>query len=131
MKTYEWYQSLIKPRWAPPSWLFGPVWSVLYVLIAVSYGYVGYLYFTKRIPFVVLLPFILNIIFNLAFTPLQFGLRSNGLAAVDIILVLVTLVWALFVIQPYAKWVSNINIPYLLWVCFATVLQLAITFMNR
>lgn len=131
MKTYEWYQVLQKPSWAPPSWLFGPVWTVLYILMAVSYGYVGYLFFTKKIPFVVVLPFILNLAFNLVFTPIQFGLRSNVLAALDIMLVLATLVWALVTIYPYAKWVSFINIPYLLWVCFATVLQLTITFLNR
>lgn len=131
MKTYEWYQTLLKPKWAPPSWIFGPVWTVLYALIAVSYGYVIYLYFTKKIPFIVLLPFILNIIFNLAFTPLQFGLRNNVLASIDILLVLLTLIWALVAIYPYTRWVSLINIPYLLWVCFASVLQLTITFLNR
>ncbi len=130
MKTYEWYQTLIKPSWAPPAWLFGPVWTVLYVLIAASYGYVGYLYFTKKISFIVLLPFLLNLIFNLIFTPIQFGLRSNLLAAVDILLVLSTLVWALLAIYPFAKWVAFINGPYLLWVCFATVLQLTVTFLN-
>ena len=129
--TYSWYQSLIKPSWAPPSFLFGPVWSVLYVLIAVSYGYVGYLYFTKKIPFIVLLPFILNIIFNLIFTPIQFGLQSNILAAIDILLVLGTLIWALYSIFPYVPWVSYINIPYTLWVCFATVLQITITYLNK
>jgi translocator protein len=130
MKTYDWYQTLIKPKWAPPAWLFGPVWSVLYMLIAVSYGYVIYLFFTKKIPFIVLLPFILNLIFNLIFTPIQFGLRNNFLAATDILLVLATLVWAIIVIYPYAKWVTFINAPYLLWVCFATVLQLTVTFLN-
>lgn len=131
MQTYSWYQSLIKPSWAPPSWLFGPVWTVLYIIIAISYGYVGYLYFTKKIPFIVLLPFILNLIFNLAFTPLQFGLQSNTLAAVDILLVLVTLIWALYKIFPYVPAVSYVNIPYTLWVCFATFLQLTITYLNR
>ena len=130
METYNWYQQLVKPQWAPPSWLFGPVWSVLYTLIAVSFSYVGYLFFTKKIPFIVVLPFLLNIIFNLAFTPLQFGLKSNLLAAVDIVLVLATLIWALHAIYPYAKWVTFINIPYLLWVCFAAVLQLTITYLN-
>lgn len=131
MKAYNWYQTLIKPKWAPPSWLFGPVWSVLYVLIAISYGYVVYLFFTKKISFIVLLPFILNIIFNLIFTPIQFGLRNNLLAGVDILLVLSTLIWLMVVIYPYAKWVTFINAPYLLWVCFATVLQLTVTFLNR
>jgi len=126
-----WYQTLIRPTWAPPSWLFGPVWSVLYVIIAGTYGYVGYLFFTKKIPSIVLLPFILNIIFNALFTPLQFGLQNNYLAAIDILLVLGTLIWALIAIFPYARFVTYANIPYLLWVCFATVLQITITWMNR
>jgi tryptophan-rich sensory protein len=125
-----WYQALIKPTWAPPSWLFGPVWTVLYAIIAISYGYVGYLYFTKKIPFIVLLPFILNIIFNALFTPLQFGLQNNLLAAIDIALVLGTLIWALVAIYPYMKWVAFVNIPYLAWVCIATVLQVTITRLN-
>lgn len=126
----QWYQELIRPTWAPPSWLFGPVWTVLYLIIAVTFGYVAYLYFKGSIPFIVLLPFILNLAFNAAFTPLQFGLQNNFLAAIDIILVLVTLGWALYVIHPYAPFVSYANIPYLLWVSFATVLQLTITYLN-
>lgn len=78
----------------------------------------------------VLLPFILNLIFNFAFTPIQFGLKNNTLAALDILLVLGTLIWALWVIRPYVPWVAYVNIPYLLWVLFATVLQLTITLMN-
>lgn len=130
METYTWYQTLIKPAWAPPSWLFGPVWTVLYAIIAISFGYVGYAYIRGTIPFLVLLPFLLNLVFNFAFTPLQFGLQNNLLAAIDILLVLGTLIWALVVIYPYAPWVSYINIPYLLWVSFATVLQLTVTYLN-
>lgn len=130
ISSYTWYQQLLKPTWAPPSWLFGPVWSVLYVIIAVSFGYTGYLAVKGRIPLIVTVPFVLNIIFNLAFTPLQFGLRSNILAAVDILLVLVTLVWLIVAIWPHVRWVAYVNIPYLCWVAFATVLQLTITFKN-
>ena len=130
MNTSQWYATLIKPSWAPPSWLFGPVWSVLYAIIALSFGYVGYLYLKGEIPFLVLLPFLLNLIFNFIFTPIQFGLRSNELALVDILLVLSTLIWALLAIYPHASWVSYINIPYLLWVSFATVLQATITYLN-
>jgi tryptophan-rich sensory protein len=85
----------------------------------------------KEITLMVALPFLLNLIFNLAFTPLQFGLRSNLLTAVDILLVLVTLVWAMMAIYPHARWIAYIQIPYLLWVSFATVLQLTITYLNR
>lgn len=126
----NWYQSLVKPSWSPPAWLFGPVWTVLYILIIISFGKVFQSFFKKEIPFLVLLPFILNIIFNLIFTPLQFGLRSNLLAAIDIILVLITLIWAMVVIYPTFRWITFMQIPYLMWVSLATVLQLSILFLN-
>jgi len=126
----EWYQSLAKPSWSPPAWLFGPVWTVLYILIIISFGKVFQSFFKKEIPFLILLPFILNIIFNLIFTPLQFGLRSNLLAAIDILLVLITLIWTMVVIYPTFRWITYMQIPYLMWVSLATVLQLSILFLN-
>ena len=125
-----WYQQLIKPQWAPPSWIFGPVWSVLYAIIVVSYGYVAWLFATGKIHFSVLLPFILNLIFNFSFTAIQFGLKNNILAMVDILLVLATLIWLMIAIYPHSKWVTYVNIPYLGWVLFATGLQITITFLN-
>jgi translocator protein len=130
MDTQSWYQSLTKPSWAPPAWLFGPVWTVLYVIITATFGYAVFLFFKGRISFLILLPFILNLIFNFAFTPIQFGLKNNFLAAVDILLVLTTLVWAMLAIYPHARWIALANVPYLLWVIFATVLQLTITYLN-
>lgn len=129
--TYIWYQTLIKPTWAPPSWIFWPVWSILYIIIAISYGYVFYKFFTWKLSWIVALPFILNLIFNFTFTPIQFWLRNNLFAAIDILLVLVTLIWAMFAIWPHFRWVVYANIPYLLWVTFATYLQLTITYLNK
>lgn len=131
MNTYNWYSQLIKPSWSPPSWLFGPVWTFLYVLIALSFGKVFWMAAKKEIALIVVLPFILNLIFNFAFTPLQFGLKNNLLAAMDILLVLGTLIWAMVAIYPHTRWVAYIQIPYLLWVSFATVLQLTITYLNK
>ncbi len=131
MKTKIQYRNYKKPSWAPPSWIFGPVWTLLYILIAISYGYVVYAYFTHEITFISMLPFIANLLFNLAYTPLQFTLKSFSLALIDIFFVLGTLIWALCAIYPYAPWVTYINAPYLLWVCFATILQCAVTYMNR
>lgn len=130
MNTQNWYSQLIKPTWAPPAWLFGPVWAFLYLLIAVSYGKVFIMFFQKKIPFVVLLPFILNLVFNLIFSPIQFQLQNNLLAAIDILLVLGTIIWGMFAIYPYAHWITYIQIPYLAWVSFATVLQITITYLN-
>lgn len=131
MTTYTWYQQLIKPSWAPPSWLFGPVWAVLYFLITISFGKVFLMFASRQIRWFVLLPFVLNLIFNFVFTPIQFGLQNNYLAALDILLVLGTLIWAIVAIFPYSRWVAYIQIPYLLWVSFATVLQLTVTILNR
>jgi len=129
-ESYRWYAELLKPEWAPPSWLFGPVWTVLYAVIAVSFGTVFYKVYTREIPWIVALPFALNLFFNFIFTPLQFGLRSNVLAAIDILFVLGTLVWAMYSIYPHIKWVLYAQVPYLLWVLFATVLQLTVTHLN-
>jgi benzodiazapine receptor len=116
MKTKFQYADYRKPSWAPPSWLFAPVWAILYCIIAVSYGYAVYAYF---------------VLFNAAYTPIQFRIRNYALASVDILLVFATLVWALISIYPFAAWVSYVNAPYLAWVTFATILQLTITYMNR
>ncbi len=129
-----WYSQLIKPDWAPPSWLFGPVWTVLYAVIALTFGTVFYKAFTREIPWLVALPFALNLLFNFSFTPLQFGLKNNLLASIDILLVLGTLVWAFIVLwnaSPDLRWVVYANIPYLLWVSFATCLQLTILYLNK
>ncbi len=130
MDETQWYEALIKPGWAPPPWLFGPVWTVLYAVIAVSFCAVFWLVYRRTVPRAVAVPFALNLIANAAFTPLQFGLRSNVLAAADILLVLGTLLWAMVAVWPHRRWIAYAQVPYLLWVTFATVLQLTITFLN-
>lgn len=130
METYSWYQQLAKPAWAPPAWLFGPVWTVLYVIIAISFGTVFVKVIKKKIPRITAVPFVLNLIFNLAFTPIQFGLKNNLLAAADILLVLGTLVWAMKSIRKLIPWIARAQIPYLLWVSFASILQLTVTYLN-
>lgn len=130
MNESAWYAELIKPEWAPPAWLFGPVWSVLYTIIFVSFGYVFYQIFKGKIPRLVAVPFIVNAISNALFTPLQFGLQNNVLALLDILIVLGSIIWFMKAIWPYAKWVVYVNIPYLIWVSFATFLQINITLLN-
>jgi benzodiazapine receptor len=126
----QWYLQLIKPSWAPPSYIFRPIWGILYTIIVITFGAVFYQVYMNMIPTSILLPFILNLIFNLSFTYIQFDLKNNIFASIDILLILCTLIWALIVIFPYMKWITIMNLPYLTWVVFATILQLTITWMN-
>ncbi len=130
MEYMDWYLELAKPNWAPPAWLFGPAWTVLYVIIAVSFFAVVRMFLRKELPFRVLLPFLLALGFNLVFTPIQFGLRINLLAAFDVFALLLSLVWSMAAVWGYARWITIINVPYLLWVLFATALQFTVTAMN-
>ncbi len=126
----EWYQNLKKPSWAPQESVFGTVWSILYPIIIAVNIYVIYLYSQGKIGLLVALPFWLNLFFNIIFTPIQFGLRNNILAFIDITLVLITIIWAMAVIWPYSKFVTVAFVPYLIWVSIATALQLSITLKN-
>ena len=130
-KAKDWYQSLIKPGWAPEAWVFGAVWSVLYAIMAITFGTVFYKVISKQWPAMVALPFVLNLIFNLSFSPIQFGLQNNYLALADIILILGTLVWALWSVYKYARWIAWANLPYLIWVLIAMTLQISVTYLNR
>jgi len=130
MDTYKWYKKLKKPFWSPPNWIFGPVWTFLYILITISFGKVFLMAYSKEIPFIITLPFVLNLIFNFSFTPIQFGLKNNLLASIDIILIWTTIIWSMIIIFPIVSWVMLLEIPYLIWVTIATVLQLTITYLN-
>lgn len=126
-----WYEELAKPSWAPPASLFGTVWSILYPIIILSFGYVIYRVVRGEIPASVLVPVAINIAANVAFTPIQFGLRNLVLAEVDILIVLVTIVWSMVAIWPYSPIAALALAPYLVWVSIATVLQTSITYLNR
>ena len=127
----SWYEELAKPSWAPPASLFGTVWSILYPIIILSFGYVIYRVVRGEIPASVLVPVVINIVANIAFTPIQFGLRNLVLAEIDILIVLGTTVWSMVAIWPYAPIAALALVPYLVWVSIATVLQTSITYLNR
>ena len=126
----QWYESLQKPGWTPEPAMIGCIWQILYPLIFFSYSFVFLKAYRKKLPWRVALPFALNILANLVFTPIQFGLRNLLLASFDISIVLVTIVWGMIVIWRYHRWVAVLQVPYLIWVAIATVLQVMITWLN-
>jgi benzodiazapine receptor len=127
----DWYHELQKPSWAPADNVYGIVWSVIYPIIIVVNIAVLVLVIQHKIDWRVGLIFWLNLAFNLFFTPIQFGLKNNFLAMIDIVLVLATIAWAMVVIWPHSRWISIAYAPYLIWVGIATILQISITWLNR
>jgi len=130
MSWRGWYDALDKPGWTPSPGAIGTIWTVLYPIILAVDVTIVVLAGRGRIPWHVVLPFALNLAANIAFTPLLFGARSLGLATLDILVVLATIVWAMAAAWPYARWATIAFIPYLAWVATATVLQFEITRRN-
>lgn len=128
---YNWYKKLKKPSFAPPAKLFSPVWTILYIIIFFSFGHVFIRWINGALPFWLIVPFVINLITNLAFVPIQFKLKNNEAALVDILLVDTSLIWAMIAIFPFYPIITYTQIPYLLWTLFATVLQASVTYLNR
>jgi translocator protein len=128
-QTY--YKSLSKPSWTPAISVIGTMWTVLYPIIFVVLFAVGAKYFRKEISGYIALPFLLNILFNFAFTPVQFGLRNQLAALLVIIAILMTTVWCIVAAWTNIRWASYAYIPYLAWVSVATALQANIWWLNR
>jgi len=127
----NWYETLAKPAWAPQANVFGIVWSILYPIIFIAYGYVIFRVVRGEYPTSLLVPVLINLAANFAFTPIQFGLRNLWLAEIDIVIVLATIVWSMIVIWPHSKPAAVALTPYLIWVMIATALQSSITWLNR
>ncbi|CAN5566617.1 tryptophan-rich sensory protein [soil metagenome] len=130
MPWIEWYNSLVKPSWTPAPGTIGMIWSILYPIIIVSFGFVFVQVFRGKLPRLVALPFAINLVANLVFTPIQFGMRNLPLAAVDILIVWSTIIWMVIAVWRHSRWVALAQVPYFVWVSLATTLQMSITAMN-
>ncbi|MDA0745118.1 MAG: tryptophan-rich sensory protein [bacterium] len=118
----DWYTGLVKPSWNPPSWVFGPVWTILYMTIAVS----GWLVW-KQVGFlegrVAMLVYLVQLVLNGAWSWIFFGLHRPGLAFAEILVLwisIVSLVVLFWRIRPLA---GAMLLPYAAWVAFAAVLN--------
>ncbi len=125
----EWYASLIRPSFSPPNWLFGPVWTVLYVLLGISLFLVW-----KQPPGTdrnrALLIFSVQMVLNFAWTIIFFYFKMLQLALIEILVlwlsILIMMLW-FYKVKPLAAY---LNIPYILWVTFATFLTAGYYYLN-
>lgn len=122
----EWYPTIAKPEWTPPSWLFGPVWTVLYVMMSVAAWLVW-----RRVGWGgALVWFAVQLALNATWSPVFFGMHKIGLALVNIVLLWLAIVGttvAFWRVSPVAGWLF---VPYLAWVSFAAALNFALWRMN-
>ena len=125
----EWYAALRKPPWNPPGWIFGPVWTALYAMMAVAAWLVwqrGGFKTQRR----ALSLFLVQLAFNAAWTPLFFGLHWTGVALAEIVLLWLAIAATLAAFRPVSRTAAWLLAPYLAWVSFAAVLNFTLWRLN-
>jgi len=123
-----WYRELQRPAWAPPNWLFAPVWTTLYLMIAVAgwllWRQVGWRATATRL-------WALQLLLNAAWTPLFFGLHWMGVALFEMALLWLTIVFCLRAAWTISRPAALLLLPYLAWISFAWVLNAGFWWLNR
>jgi translocator protein len=126
----DWYERLAKPAWRPPNWLFAPVWTVIYLTIAVS----GWLVWRKSGFVGAALPlaiYLLQLVLNAAWTPIFFGLHRPDLAFLEIVMLWLSILATIATFHSFNAAAAWLLVPYLAWVAFAAALNFTIWRLNR
>lgn len=122
----DWYDGLSKPFFNPPGWLFGPVWSLLYLMIAVA----GWRTWNRNPAGLVMQVWFGQLALNFIWMPVFFGMHAIFLGLVIIVALLAAIVWYIRLTWNWDRPGALLFIPYLAWVCFATLLNLSIWWLN-
>ncbi len=125
----SWYASLNKPAFNPPSWVFAPVWTLLFILMGLSFYFAWNVGGARRlkIPFLV---YFIQLILNLLWSLFFFSLRSPLLAFIDIVLLWLAILANIYLFYRVRRVAGYLLIPYFLWVSFASVLNFTIIILN-
>ncbi|PIZ99558.1 MAG: TspO protein [Candidatus Komeilibacteria bacterium CG_4_10_14_0_2_um_filter_37_10] len=126
----QWYQFLNKPFFNPPNWLFGPVWTVLYLLMGIAF----YLIWQEKLSWskhkMVYLSFFIQLLLNAFWSIIFFGWQQPLWAFGEILLLWAAIVITIYYFYQYQKTAAYLLLPYLLWVSFASLLNLGIWYLN-
>ena len=125
----ECYETLDRPSFSPPNWIFGPVWTFLYILIGVSLFLIWKQEPSKQRKIAILI-FMIQLLLNFGWSFIFFYFNMIGLAFIEIILLWMSIVIMLVLFHKINPLASYVNIPYLLWVTFAAVLNGSYFFLN-
>ncbi|MEM7462702.1 MAG: TspO/MBR family protein [Pseudomonadota bacterium] len=122
----SWYAELAKPSFNPPNWIFGPVWTVIYLLIAVA----GWRLWQRDPSGTAMKIWGAQLALNFAWSPIFFSAQQIGIALVVIVLLLVTILTFIVVTWPRDRLAAWLFVPYAAWVSFATLLNGSILLLN-
>lgn len=125
-----WYVTLNKPSFAPPSWIFGPAWTLLYFLMGVSFYLIWEQGWKKKKVKTARNYFFAQLALNFVWSPIFFGLKSPLFALIVIIAMWAMIVMTIKRFYPLSKWAAYLLVPYILWVSFATILNASIVILN-
>ena len=125
-----WYIHLHKPSFSPPNWIFGPVWTVLYFLMGLSVFLIWKKGVKNKKIQHALFYFLVQLFFNFTWSILFFGLHNPLLGLVDILLLLISIILTMIIFLKTSRFAFYLLIPYLLWVSFATLLNLSLVLLN-
>lgn len=125
-----WYATLNKPFFSPPNWLFGPVWTILYFLMGVSFFLIWKQGWKHKQNLLARKYFFVQLTLNFFWSILFFGLRSPILGLINIVAMWIYIVATIKSFYPVSKLAAYLLVPYLLWVSFATILNLSIFLLN-
>lgn len=126
-----WYTALTKPPLNPPSWIFGVVWPVLYVLMGIAAGIVWSKPLPGKVLWIALGLFLFQLILNGLWTPLFFGLHRIGWALVEIVALWLGIAATALIFYKHSKPAGFLLLPYLAWVTFAIYLNAGFWLLNR
>lgn len=125
-----WYSTLNKPLFAPPNWIFGPTWTLLYFLMGISFYFIWRQDWKKKKIKTAGIFFLMQLGLNFLWSPVFFGLRSPLLGLINIVVIWILIIITMHKFYPLSKLAFYLLVPYLLWVSFATVLNAAIVILN-
>lgn len=125
-----WYATLNQPSFNPPNWVFAPVWTTLYIIMGISLFMIWRLDKSKERNQAIVI-FMVQLLFNFCWSFFFFYFKMIGVALVDILVLWITIIFMLVRLYKIKPLAAYINIPYLLWVTFATALNMAYFFLNR
>ncbi len=128
----NWYNPLKKPKFNPPNWIFGPVWTILYI----SIGFSGYIFWSEKKDFIkehsaAWFFYFFQILLNLIWTPIFFGFKKLLIAGINIILMVICTIINIILFSQINILSGCILIPYLCWISFATYLNFGIWYLNK